>query len=48
LSEAGLPLGVEGVVTANRSEAGIVSVRVGRSETTLGHEAAGKILVAAR
>jgi DtxR family transcriptional regulator, Mn-dependent transcriptional regulator len=48
LSEAGLPLGVEGEVTANRAEAGIVSVRVGDEETTLGRDAAGKILVAAR
>jgi DtxR family Mn-dependent transcriptional regulator len=45
LTESGLPLGTIGQVTANRAEAGTVTVRVDAEETTLGHEAAGKILV---
>jgi DtxR family Mn-dependent transcriptional regulator len=45
LSESHLPLGAEGEVLANREEAGIVTVRVGRHETTLGRPAAQKILV---
>ena len=47
LSEMGLPLGTEGKVSANRSEAGIVTVNIDGNETTLGHEAAHKLLVAA-
>ena len=46
LSEAGLPLGAEGRVTANRAEAGIVTISVGGQDTTLGRQAAEKILVA--
>ncbi len=46
LSEAGLPLGAQGRVTANRPEAGIVTVNVGGQDTTLGRPAAEKILVA--
>lgn len=46
LSQAGLPLGAQGQVVNNRSEAGIVTVDVAGQQTTLGHEAAQKILVA--
>jgi hypothetical protein len=45
LTETGLALGTEGTVTANRTEAGIVSLRTTAGDTTLGREAAGKILV---
>jgi DtxR family Mn-dependent transcriptional regulator len=45
LSSSGLPLGTAGQVTANRVEAGIVTIRVAGQETTLGREAAEKILV---
>ena len=45
LSECGLALGCEGEVTENRVEAGIVAVDVGNTPTTLGHEAATKIMV---
>lgn len=45
LSEAGLALGVEGLVIANRSEAGVVTVDIAGNATTLGHDAAAKILV---
>ncbi len=45
LSSSGLPLGAAGKVVANRAEAGIVTVRVGGHETTLGRAAAEKILV---
>ena len=46
LTESGLPLGAEGSVVANSDQAGIVTVQVGRDKTTLGREAAKKILVA--
>lgn len=45
LTESGLPLGTEGKVVANRSEAGIVTVTIAGHETTLGHKAAQMILV---
>lgn len=45
LTETGLALGTEGAVTVNRAEAGIVSLRTASGETTLGREAAEKILV---
>ena len=45
LSSTGLPLGVEGRIVSNRSEAGVVSVNVEGQVTSLGHEAARKILV---
>jgi DtxR family transcriptional regulator, Mn-dependent transcriptional regulator len=45
LSSTGLPLGVEGRIVSNRSEAGVVSVNVEGHVTSLGHEAARKILV---
>jgi DtxR family Mn-dependent transcriptional regulator len=45
LSESGLPLETEGRVTANRPEAGIVTLAVGKQQTTLGRAAAEKLLV---
>ena len=45
LTEVGLALGAEGEVAANHREAGVVRVRVNGSETTLGREAAEKLLV---
>lgn len=45
LSETGLPLGTHGRVVANRAEAGTVTVEVAGQETTLGREAAEKLLV---
>ena len=48
LTQSGLPLGTEGRVVANRTESGVVSVQVGGKLTSLGHEAAAKILVEAR
>ena len=45
LTESGLPLGTEGQVMANHLEAGIITVRVDAEVTTLGHQAAEKILV---
>ena len=45
LIDAGLPLGTEGTVSSNRVEAGIVTVDVGRGETTLAVDAAQKLLV---
>jgi DtxR family Mn-dependent transcriptional regulator len=48
LTQTGLPLGTEGRIVTNRMEAGVVSVQVGGNLTSLGHEAAAKILVEAR
>lgn len=45
LSSTGLPLGTSGKVVANLAEAGIVTVQVGGKDTTLGREAAEKLLV---
>jgi DtxR family Mn-dependent transcriptional regulator len=45
LTESGLPLGTEGTVVANRTEAGIVTITIAGHETTLGHKAAQMILV---
>jgi DtxR family Mn-dependent transcriptional regulator len=45
LTEAGLVLGTEGQVTANRSEAGIVTLSLGGEPMTLGCAVAEKILV---
>ena len=45
LTESGLLLGAKGQVVINRAEAGVVMVRIAGQETTLGHEAAKKILV---
>jgi DtxR family Mn-dependent transcriptional regulator len=47
LTQSGLPLGTEGRVIANRNEAGVVSVQIGDQLTSLGHDAAAKILVEA-
>jgi DtxR family Mn-dependent transcriptional regulator len=45
LSQSGLPLGTGGLVVANRPQAGVVSVEVEGNVTSLGREAASKILV---
>jgi DtxR family Mn-dependent transcriptional regulator len=45
LSSSGLPLGTSGSVVANEREAGTVTIRVGQQSTTLGREAAEKVLV---
>jgi DtxR family Mn-dependent transcriptional regulator len=45
LTETGLALGTEGDVLANRAEAGTVTLRTSAGETTLGRQAAEKILV---
>jgi DtxR family Mn-dependent transcriptional regulator len=45
LSGSGLPLGTAGQVIANECEAGTVTIRVEGQPTTLGREAAEKILV---
>ena len=47
LTEAGLSLGTAGRVTANRPEAGTVTVEFDTGETTLAREAAEKLLVSA-
>jgi DtxR family Mn-dependent transcriptional regulator len=47
LSDAGLPLGAEGHVIANRPEAGIVTINIRGNETTLARDVADKLLVAA-
>jgi DtxR family Mn-dependent transcriptional regulator len=46
LTETGLSLGAKGRVTANRPEAGIVTVVVDGKEATLGRDVADKVLVA--
>jgi DtxR family transcriptional regulator, Mn-dependent transcriptional regulator len=46
LTEAGLPLGAEGTVVSNRVESGVVKIEVAGRETTLGQQAAQKLLVA--
>ncbi|MDZ4687127.1 MAG: metal-dependent transcriptional regulator, partial [Planctomycetaceae bacterium] len=48
LSESGLELGAEGVVRENRPEAGIVTTEIAGRIVTLGHPAAGQILVELR
>jgi DtxR family Mn-dependent transcriptional regulator len=45
LSAAGLPLGARGEVVARHPEAGVVTIRVAGSATTLGLDAAEKLLV---
>jgi DtxR family Mn-dependent transcriptional regulator len=45
LRNSGLSLGIEGEVVANRDEASFVTVQIAGQETTLGHEAAQKVLV---
>lgn len=46
LSECGLDLGIEGVLSENRPEAGALVIRVGERTVALGRDAAGKVLVA--
>lgn len=48
LTESGLALGANGTVAANRQEAGIVTVKVGKQETTLGRLAAERLLVSGK
>jgi DtxR family Mn-dependent transcriptional regulator len=48
LTQSGLPLGTLGSVVANRAEAGVISVDVGGNLTSLGRDAAAKILVEPR
>ncbi|MCH2123516.1 MAG: metal-dependent transcriptional regulator [Pirellulaceae bacterium] len=45
LSETGLPLGVEGKVSANHVEAGVITIDVGHGETTLALNTAEKLRV---
>ena len=45
LSETGLPLEAQGRLTAQRAEAGTVTVEVDSNQITLGREAADKLLV---
>lgn len=45
LTESGLLLGVEGRVVSNRTEAGAVTIEVSGRQTTLGREAADKLVV---
>jgi DtxR family Mn-dependent transcriptional regulator len=45
LSESGLPLGVEGEVTSNRREAGVVTIKIGGAATTLARDVAEKLLI---
>jgi DtxR family Mn-dependent transcriptional regulator len=45
LSETGLQLGAEGELVSHRPEAGVVTVRVGHGEATLGADVAAKLLV---
>ncbi|GAG41556.1 unnamed protein product, partial [marine sediment metagenome] len=45
LSDSGLPLGAKGVVVSNQPEAGVITIEVAAKQTTLGHEAAAKLLV---
>jgi DtxR family Mn-dependent transcriptional regulator len=46
LSNTGISLGSAGTVTANRPDAGVVAIQLPTGETTLGLEAARKLLVA--
>ncbi len=47
LTSSGLVLGAVGSVVANQPEAGIVTVQIGDTHTTLGRQAAEKLLVSA-
>ena len=47
-ARSGLPLGAQGKVVANGTEAGIVTVNVGGQQTTLGRAAADKIRVTSK
>ena len=46
LTESGLPLGAHGKVLANLAQAGIVTIAIDGQRTSLGLEAAGKLMVA--
>ena len=46
LADAGLPLGAEGTLTSLEPQAGTLTVRINEQETTIGLEAAEKLLVA--
>lgn len=46
LSESGLELGVQGLVSNKQPQAGVITVRVADAETSLSMEAADKIMVA--
>jgi DtxR family Mn-dependent transcriptional regulator len=46
LSEAGLALGAEAILSAKHTEAGVVMVLIDEKETALAHEVAEKLLVA--
>ncbi len=45
LTEAGLQLGAEGTVVANRAEAGVITIQCAGQQTTLAHDVAGRLLV---
>jgi DtxR family Mn-dependent transcriptional regulator len=45
LTEAGLHIGAEGKVLANRAEAGVITVECGGQPTTLAHAIANRLLV---
>lgn len=45
LTEAGLKLGAEGRVVANRTEAGVITIECGGQQTTLSSDAAARLLV---
>ena len=45
LSKTGLALGAEGTIRRNHLEAGVITVEVDETETTMGREAASKIFV---
>lgn len=47
LVEAGLPLGVEGDITAIRPEAGVITIKTADQTTTLAYDAAKKLMVSA-
>jgi DtxR family transcriptional regulator, Mn-dependent transcriptional regulator len=45
LTEAGLQLGAEGTVIANRAEAGVITIQCGGRQTTLARDVAARLLV---
>jgi len=47
LSDSGLRLGIEGEITSNRIEAGMVTISIAGEQTALGYEAAEKLMVVA-
>jgi DtxR family Mn-dependent transcriptional regulator len=48
LTEVGLEIGTEGVLSESRPEAGVMILRVGGRDVAIGHDAAGKILATPR